>query len=102
MPTTKKLSAEYETAHAASALINTRAYLADVLKRVRALSDDVKKVSGDLAFHYRKHTRSHNTTMGHLVSLPEGPIDYDPAMAARLRTLQGAIGEFVHAVGIYS
>ena len=103
MRPTKKIAAENKTTPVASILtINTRVYdpdnLADVLNRLRTLSDDVKKVSADIAAHHRKHTRTHHTNGGLAQVALDDPVDLNPEIAARLHRLQSAIGEFTHAV----
>jgi hypothetical protein len=103
MATIKKSPDIESPAPALSATIGTPVYdpnnLGDVLKRLSSLADDVKKVSGDLAAHYTKHTRHHYTN-GALAQVSlDAPVDFNPATAAQLHQLQSAIGEFVHAVG---
>jgi hypothetical protein len=58
--------------------------LADVLKRLRSLSSDVRSVSVDIAAHHRKLNGR------------------DPYMAGRLHNLLNAIGEFVNKGGAYA
>ena len=68
-----------------------------VLKRLRSIVTEIKDISGDLAAHHRKHSRVHHIN-GYGEPL-EAPAAHDPGMAARLHSLQAAIGEFVHNAG---
>jgi hypothetical protein len=73
--------------------------LDDVLKRLRGMIDDLKNLSADIAAQHKKHSRAHYMH-GAPAGLPiDAPVAHDPATAARLHTLQAAIGEFVHAAG---
>jgi hypothetical protein len=74
-----------------------RGNLDDVLKRFRSIVTEIKDVSSDLAAHHRKHSRVHHIN-GYGQPL-EAPSAHDPGMAARLHSLQTAIGEFVHNAG---
>jgi hypothetical protein len=73
------------------------ANLDHVLERVRGLVAEAKRVSVDLAAHYRKHSRTHHTNGEPGLGLA-APAAHDPVLMARLHTIQAAVGEFVNIV----